>query len=71
MANKYRLARKLNFHRNMAEQMRCSHIIVLSLSLVSDVPNLWITPLELTPQDDQLPCFIYDYYYSSMDDAVH
>ena len=42
----------------LTDKTCCSHIIVLSLYLVANLPNLCLSPVKFTPQEGFRPQFI-------------
>ena len=53
------------------DQNCCIHNIILSLSLISYLTNLWVSLVLLVPQEGWRPRLIYNYNFSGMNDAVH
>ena len=44
--------------------------MILPCSKVRNIPNLWIIPIGLIPQEGRWPCLIYDYTYIGINNAT-
>ena len=55
---------------DILDQVNKGHLLVLPLSAVRDLPDLWITPAACIPQEDRRDRPIYDYTYSGLNQAV-
>ena len=51
-------------------QMKCGHVLVLPLSQVWHLPNLWLLPMAAIPQEGRQPHLIYNYSWSSLNAMV-
>ena len=54
----------------LTEQSTFGHIMVLQWSAAKGLPNLWISPIGLIPQEARRPRLIYDYIFSGLNNAT-
>ena len=58
-------------HSKLEDQTHCRNILVLTLILVADVPNLCLVPVRLVPQEGQSLRITCYYSYSCINAAVY
>lgn len=57
-------------HTEMAEMIECNQWLVLPFELVKGLPNLYISPLGIVPQQDQRPWTIVKYSFSRVNNET-
>ena len=54
----------------LAEQARAGHIFLSPLQAVHHLPQLWLSPFTVIPQQGRKPRLIYDFAWSGLNEAV-